>query len=88
MQIIVRKKDAGIGFARFNRISYLDCDGNVRSKFKMDEQIIFQIEILTTEKIASLRILILIRNESQQDNIISIEHDACDFGILGGKKLI
>ena len=77
----------GVGFARFNRISYLDCEGNVRSKFKMNEQIIFHMEILTSEKIASLRILVLIRNESQQDNIISLEHDACDYEILGGKKV-
>ena len=77
----------GVGFARFNRISYLDCEGNVRSKFKMNEQIIFHMEILTSQKIASLRILILIRNESQQDNIISLEHDACDSEISGGKKV-
>ena len=77
----------GVGFARFNRISYLDCEGNVRSKFKMNEQIIFHMEILTSQKIASLRILVLIRNESQQDNIISLEHDACDSEILGGKKV-
>lgn len=77
----------GVGFARFNRISYLDCEGNVRSKFKMNEQIIFHMEILTLEKIASLMILILIRNESQQDNIISLEHDVCDSEILGGKKV-
>jgi lipopolysaccharide transport system ATP-binding protein len=77
----------GVGFARFNRISYLDCEGNARSKFKMNEKITFCIEIITTEKIASLRILILIRNESQQDNIISLEHDACDSEISGGKKV-
>ena len=53
----------------------------------MNEQIIFDLEILTSEKIASLRILILIRNESQQDNIISLEHDAIDSEILGGKKV-
>jgi len=77
----------GVGFARFNRISYLDCEGNVCSKFKMNEQITFCMEILASEKIASLRILILIRNESQQDNIISIDHEVTDSEIHSGKKI-
>ena len=69
------EKRRGVGFARFNRISYLDSRGNPRSTFQTKEQIIFSMEILTVKRIASLRILILVKNESQQDNIISIEHD-------------
>ena len=77
----------GVGFARFNQISYQDAEGNVRLKFKMNEQIIFYMEIITLEKIASLRILILIRNESQQDNIISLEHDITNSEIRAREKI-
>ena len=53
----------------------------------MNEQIIY-MEIITWKKIASLRILILIRNESQQDNIISLEHDITNSEIRAREKIL
>ena len=45
------------------------------------------MEILAVEDVASLRVLILIRNESQQDNLISIEHNISESKIKKGQRV-
>ena len=77
----------GTGLARFDKITYSNSNGIIQSKFGMDEQICFQMELLALEELASLRVLILIKNESQQDNLLSIEHDIFSSKIEIGSKL-
>jgi ABC-type glutathione transport system ATPase component len=77
----------GVGFARFNSISCLDYEGNVCSKFKMNEQIIFHMEIVTFEELANLKIIISVKTESQQNNIITIEEIVSESKIIKGKTI-
>ena len=65
----------GTGLARFNKVTYADQTGNPKSHFDIGEPVCFRMEVLAIEKLASLRILILARNESQQDTLIAIEHN-------------
>lgn len=63
----------GVGFARFEKIRYCDKDAFERQRFISSEVISFMIEIVALEDLASLKILISIKTESQQNNIITIE---------------
>ena len=45
------------------------------------------MEVLTIEEIANLKILILVKNESQQDNLLAIEHNVSESKFVKGKKV-
>ena len=77
----------GTGFARFDKISYSNDQGDIKAKFDLNEKVVFKMEILAVEDVASLRVLILIRNESQQDNLISIEHNISESKIKKGQRV-
>ena len=77
----------GTGLARFDKVTYTNADGSPKSHFEIGEPASFRMEVLAIEKLASLRILILARNESQQDNLIAIEHTVSSSGIEKGKRI-
>ena len=77
----------GTGLARFENITYADAERRPKSHFEIGETVCFRMEVLAIEKLASLRILILARNESQQDNLIAIEHTVSSSAIKKGKRI-
>ena len=77
----------GTGLARFNKIVYQNDSGESKSKFFLHEKVCFKIEVLTFEEIASLRVLILVKNASHQDNLLCLEHNISDSRIEKGEKI-
>jgi hypothetical protein len=53
----------------------------------MNEQIIFHMEIVTFEELANLKIIISVKTESQQNNIITIEEIVSESKIIKGKTI-
>lgn len=77
----------GAGFARFNKITYANEKGDSKTQFEVGEKVVFKMEVLAIEEIANLRILILVKNESQQDNLLAIEHNVSESKLVKGKKV-
>ena len=77
----------GTGFARFNKITYANEKGDSKTQFEVGVKIVFKMEVLAIEEIANLKILILVKNESQQDNLLAIEHNVSESKLVKGKKV-
>jgi hypothetical protein len=45
------------------------------------------MEVLAIEEIANLRFSFLVKNESQQDNLLAIEHNVSESKLLKGQKV-
>ena len=77
----------GTGLARFSSITYCNKDGEPKKNFRLDEPASFQFEIIAKEELSSLRVLIEIKTENEQEKIIVAGHDVTREKVHSGTKL-
>lgn len=77
----------GVGFARFEKIRYCNKEACERERFDKSEAISFLMEIVALEELASLKIIISVKTESQQNNIITIEEIVSESKIIKGQTI-
>lgn len=77
----------GSGLARFDKVKYTDEFGLTKSQFEFKQKVCFKMEVLALDELANLRILIIVKNESQQDNLIAVEQNVSSAKIAKGKRV-
>ena len=68
-------------------IPYCNKDGEPKKNFRFDEPASFQFEIIAKEELSSLRVLIEIKTENEQEKIIVAGHDVTREKVPSGTKM-
>ena len=77
----------GTGLARFIKIAYCNESGQRQDKFLTDEPICFSFELLAKEDVASLKVIIQVKTENEQEKIIIASHVVSESQISSGKRM-
>ena len=77
----------GTGLARFSRIDYCNKDGKKQRKFHLKEAVCFHFEIVAKEVLPSLKVMIHIKTENEQEKIIVAEHHVSSSEVTSEKRV-